>query len=65
MGDDAMNGGPSYIDYYPEPLGHGRAIMRRDVVFDGVLVESGTDGSPAPVDTVRAHAHRVTLGRSS
>lgn len=53
--------GPSYIDRCAEPLGHGRAIMRVDVVADGELVESHTEGSPAPIDTVRAHEERVNL----
>jgi hypothetical protein len=41
------------IRYYAESLGNGRAIMRVDVVRDGVLVDSRTDGSPAPIETVR------------
>ncbi len=44
--------------YYAEPLGNGRAIMRVDTVVDGVLVESDTSGSPAPIETVRAHEER-------
>lgn len=52
----------SYIAYYAESLGHGRAIMRVDTVFDGQLVESHEDGSPAPIETVRAHERRVRLG---
>lgn len=53
----------SYISYYAEPLGHGRAIMRVDVVVDGELVESHTSGSPAPIETVRKHERTVQLGR--
>lgn len=52
----------SYIHYYAEALGHGRAIMRVDVVFDGELVDSHTSGSPAPIDTVRAHERLTPLG---
>lgn len=44
------------ITRYPEPVGNGRAIMRVDVVHDGRLVESHTEGSPAPIDTVRRAA---------
>ena len=52
----------SYIEWYAEPLSHGRAIMRVDVVADGKLLMSYTDGSPARMETVLAHEHRVTLG---
>ncbi len=51
----------SYIHYYAEPLGNGRAVMRVDVVADGDLVESHTDGSPAPIETVRAYERKVRL----
>lgn len=55
---------PSYIHDYAETLGHGRGIMRRDTVIDGQLVPelSGEVGSPAPLETVRRHERRVTLG---
>jgi hypothetical protein len=53
--------GPSYIDHYAEALGHGRGIMRVDVVIDGRLVDTHTEGSPAPLATVQAAAHRCTL----
>lgn len=53
----------SYINYYAEPLGHGRAIMRCDIVDDnGDLVDSHTVGSPAPLVTVRAAERRTTIG---
>ena len=32
--------GPSYMAWYAEPLGHGRAIMRVNVVVDGKLLMS-------------------------
>jgi hypothetical protein len=51
----------NYIHYYAEPLGHGRAIMRVDVVFHGELVESHTTGSPAPLETVRKHERKTNL----
>lgn len=51
----------SFIAWYAEPLGHGRAVMRADLVADGRLVMSWTDGSPAPLATVLAHEHRVPL----
>ena len=53
--------GVSHITYYAEPLGHGRAIMRVDVVHDGELVATYTDGSPAPLATVRRYERRVSL----
>jgi hypothetical protein len=52
---------PSYIHYYPERLGHGRAILRVDVVVEGELVESHTSGSPAPYETVAAAERRTEL----
>lgn len=52
---------PSYIEYYPEPLPGGRAVMRVDLVVDGALVESHLDGSPAPWASVERHARRVPL----
>ena len=55
----------SYIAYEAESLGHGRAILRCDVVFDGALVESHTVGSPAPIDTVRKAERKTTLGGKS
>lgn len=51
----------SYIAHYAEALGHGRAIMRVDVVIEGKLDHSYTEGSPAPIDTVRAYERRVTF----
>lgn len=51
----------SYIAYYAEPLGHGRAIMRCDLVVDGQLADSYTVGSPAPLETVRKHERRTPL----
>lgn len=52
-----------YIDYYAEALGHGRAIMRCDIVDNnGDLVDSHTVGSPAPIATVQAAARRTTIG---
>jgi hypothetical protein len=58
----AGHGDPgSFIAWYAEPLGHGRAVMRADVVAGGALVMSWTDGSPAPLATVRAHEHRTAL----
>jgi hypothetical protein len=51
----------SYIARYAEALGHGRAIMRVDVVIDGRLVQSWLDGSPAPIATVKAHESRLAL----
>ena len=51
----------NYIHYYAEPLGHGRAIMRVDVVFHGQLVDSHTSGSPAPLETVRKHERKTNL----
>lgn len=55
--------GRSYIHRYAETLGNGRGIMRVDVVIDGKLVNelSGTEGSPAPLETVRKHEERVSL----
>jgi len=53
----------SYISYYAESLGHGRAIMRVDIVVEGRLVQSYLSGSPAPMASVKAHEHRVPLGR--
>lgn len=51
----------SFIHYYADPLGHGRAIMRCDIVVDGAMVQSYTVGSPAPLDTVRRYERRVPL----
>lgn len=58
-----MTGPASFVDYYAESLGHGRGVMRRDVVIEGVLVPelSGLDGSPAPLATVQRHERRVAL----
>lgn len=53
--------GRSEIVYYAEPLGDGRAVMRVDTVLEGVLEETHLDGSPAPIETVRAHERRVRL----
>jgi len=53
--------GPSYISYYAEPLPHGRAIMRCDIVVDGVLVQTYETGSPAPMASVKAAEDRVEL----
>lgn len=50
-----MSEARSFIHHYAESLGNGRAIMRVDVVFDGKLVDSHTEGSPAPMETVRQH----------
>lgn len=55
----------SYVAYYAESLGHGRAIMRVDIVHDGELVQSYTDGSPAPIETVRKYEHVVQLDRDA
>ena len=55
----------SYISYYAEALGHGRAILRCDVVIDGELVESHTVGSPAPIESVRAAERTANLGEVS
>lgn len=52
----------SEIVYYAEPLGHGRGIMRCDVVWQGELISSELDGSPAPLATVQAHERRVSIG---
>jgi hypothetical protein len=45
------------ITYYAEQVRPGYSIMRRDVVVDGSLVPelSGTDGSPAPTETVKRY----------
>lgn len=51
----------NYIARYAEPLPGGRAIMRVDVVFDGQLILSHTEGSPAPYATVKAHESKITL----
>jgi hypothetical protein len=55
----------SYINRYAETLGDGtgRAIMRIDTVIDGELVPelSGTEGSPASIETVRRHESRLVL----
>lgn len=51
----------SYIAYFVEPLGNGRAVMRVDIVVDGVLVDSHLEGSPAPIETVRRYERKVTL----
>ena len=48
----------NYVAYYAEAIGGGRAIMRRDVVVDGELVESSTDGSLRP----RSRQSRRTSG---
>lgn len=45
------------IHYYPDALGHGRGIMRVDVVEDGTIVDTHTSGSPAPMDTLKRYAH--------
>jgi len=37
--------------------------MRVDVVIDGVLVDSHTEGSPAPIDTVRKYESKHELGK--
>jgi hypothetical protein len=50
------------MHYYAESLGHGRAILRCDVVIDGELEDSHTVGSPAPVDTVRKQERTTPLG---
>lgn len=59
-----MNDGTSYIHYYAESLGHGRGVLRCDVVVEGQLVNelSGVEGSPAPLETVRKHERKVVLG---
>lgn len=57
-----MAEGQSYISHYAEPLGNGRAIMRVDIVIDGQLVDSHTEGSPAPIETVRRHESTTQLG---
>ncbi|MCL2393053.1 MAG: hypothetical protein FWC87_00070 [Acidimicrobiaceae bacterium] len=46
--------------YFAESLGQGRAILRRDVVHHGRLVESHTIGSPAPIASVKAFAARMS-----
>lgn len=53
----------SYIHRYAEPCGKGRGIMRVDVVVDDRLISelSGTEGSPAPFETVKAHEEKVML----
>lgn len=58
----------SLIHYYSEPVGNvadGRAVLRRDVIVDDVLVPelSGILGSPAPVATVREHERTIDLSR--
>lgn len=49
------------IVYFTEPLGNGRAVLRRDVTYGGVLVETEIIGSPAPIETVRKHEKRIVL----
>lgn len=53
--------GPSYIHRYAESLGHGRAIMRVDLVINGVLIESNVEGSPAPIETIQRYERKVAL----
>jgi len=55
--------GRSFIHYYAESLGHGRGILRVDVVHDDQLVESHEVGSPAPIQTVRKHERTIELNR--
>lgn len=53
----------SYIRYYAESLGNGRAIMRVDTVVDGKLIDSHTSGSPAPIETVRRYEAKYQLDK--
>jgi hypothetical protein len=55
MGGGAVNA----IIHYAESLGDDRAIMRVDIVADDELVMSYTEGSPAPIETVRKHERTV------
>jgi hypothetical protein len=50
-----------YVHRYAEPVSEGRSIMRVDYVWDGELVLSHTEGSPAPTETVKAHEQKVAL----
>jgi hypothetical protein len=52
-----------FMDYYIEPLPGDRAQLHCDVVIQGELVPAlgGPVGSPAPAESVRPHARRVTL----
>jgi hypothetical protein len=52
----------NYIHRYAENLGHGRGIMRVDIVVHGKLVNSHLEGSPAPIETVRAHESKHMIG---
>lgn len=51
----------SYIAYHAEGLGHGRGVLRRDVVLDGRVLSSERVGSPGPLAAVRQHERRVKL----
>jgi len=51
----------NYIHRYAEPLPGGRAIMRVDIVHDGVLVDSHLEGSPASWATVKAHEEMIEM----
>jgi hypothetical protein len=51
----------NFIEYYAEPLGNGRAIMRCDIVVEDKLLLSYTVGSPAPETTVRQHEQKISL----
>jgi hypothetical protein len=53
---------PSYISRFADPLPGGRAIMRVDIVIDGVLEQSYTEGSPASLETVQRHEQTIPLG---
>jgi len=53
----------SYIEYTAEPLAHGRAIMRVEVVINGRVEQSYFVGSAAPIASVRAHEARHYLDR--
>lgn len=51
----------SFVEYAAEPLAHGRAIMRCEIVINGVVEQSYLVGSPAPIETVRKHESRHYL----
>jgi hypothetical protein len=44
-----------------EALGDGRAVLRRDVVIEGEVIESTTIGSPAPLGVVQQREADVDL----
>lgn len=61
MQTPATLAGRSFVEYTAEPLAHGRAIMRCEVVIDGEVVQSYLTGSPAPAAVVREHERRYFL----